>query len=448
MNFNNYNRHIDDRDRLMNKWRRAASPELRALIRDVITQLENYEKYFNLRKRARKADDRVTFDGCIEALVCDLIHRALTSENMKGRIAVSLDTSIKATRYKAITDSHQFPYIVDLMTKPEMDWLEVCEIGGWQIGKRTAVRATERLIGRIDHWDIETTDIELKGEQEIVIQKTGKHDPKNAIDGRAEWIDYKESNLSKKYRREVREINEQLRTADIGYTGTRLIDLTDTRLQRYFNNASFKQGGRLFGGFWQQLRARQAKLVTINGEAIGEVDFECMQVALARAAAGVPHDLTADAYDIDVIDTKPGEEVIEWNPDRLRKGIKKLLASMLFSKRQLKRWPKETQCHFPPGTKVRHVCQAIEKAHPGLQDFWYTGAGYRFMFTESQILVRVLLKLKQAGVVALPKHDCVLVPYSKKYLASKIMRETFEELTGGRVSVTVNGSKLQSVSAA
>ncbi|MEX2126587.1 MAG: hypothetical protein WD795_22015 [Woeseia sp.] len=447
MNF--FNRHIDDRDRLMNKWRRAASPELIALVRDVATQLENYEKYLGLRKRARRTDDYEVFYGCVEALVCDLIHRALTSENMMGRIAVSMDNTVNATRYKAVTDSHQFPNIVRMMATPEMGWLEVCEIGnrygGWQIGKRTAVRAAARLLDRIDYWGIESHHIELKGEQEIVIQKTGKHDPKNTIDGRAEWIDYPESNIAKKYRSEVREINEHLRAKTISYTGERLVDLTDTRLQRFFNNASFKQGGRLFGGFWQNLKARQVRLVTINSEKVSEVDFECMQVALARAEAGVTHDLSTDAYNVDVIDTKPGEERSEWKTETTRKGIKKVFASMLFARKPFKRWPRETQTHFPPGTKLSNVTDAIERAHPDLSHLWYTGAGYRLMFTESQILVKVLLRLKEQGVIALPKHDCVVVPASRKHLAARIMRETFRELTGGAVGVTVDGSKLTSV---
>lgn len=429
----NYNRHIDDRDRLMNKWRWSATSELTALVRDVVVQLENYEKLAQLRKRARRPADYAIFYGCVEVLVCDMIHRALTSENMKGRIAISLDTSIKSSRYKAVTDSRQFPYIVDLMTKAEMDWLEVCSLGGWQIGRRTAVRATERLLDRVDFWGIEVTDMELRGDEEIVIQKRGKHDPHNRIDGRAEWLDYPDSNIATKYRREVREINEGLRAADILYTGGRLVDLTDTRMRRYFNNASFKQGGRLFGGFWQHLRARQVKHISIDGRAVAEVDFECMQVALARAAAGTPHDIWRDAYNITGYEDH-------------RAGIKKILASMLFTRKPLNRWPRETQCLFEPDTCIAEVCGAIERAHPEIADQFYCGMGFKHMFTESQVLVRTLLRLKEAGVVSLPKHDCVVVPENRANLAAKLMRESFEAITGGTVCVTVNGSKLLAVS--
>lgn len=423
-----FNRHIDDRDRLMNKWRRTDSAEMAAIVNNVAKQLENYERYFGLRQRERKAADRAVFMACVEALTCDLIHRALTSENMLGRIAVSMDRTVKAGRYKAPCDSKQFPQIVHLMAAPEMGFLGVCELGGWQIGKRTAVRAGGRLKEWIDYWGIEVTDLRLDGDEEIVIQKRGKYDPMNTVDGRAEWIDYPESNMSKKYRREVRTINEWLHKAQLDYSGGRLVDLSDKRLRRYFNNASFKEGGRLFGGFWQWLKSRQVRHITINGERIAEVDFETMQVALARASVGHPHDIWKDAYMV------PGFE-------QYRAGIKRVFASMLFAQKPLKRWPRDVQCLFPPGTSILSVCEAIEKAFPELSDLWYVGAGFRLMFTESQVLVQVLLRLIERGVVALPKHDCVLVPEKKAALAAKVMQETFEELTGGPVGLTVNGKR-------
>ncbi len=429
----------------MNKWRFSANTNLTMLTRDVVTQLENYEKYFGLRKRARRPADQQTFALCVEALVCDLIHRALTSEDGKGRIAVSMDRTIKASRYKAPCDSKQFPHVVNLMSTPEMGFLEVCELGGWQIGKRTAVRAAPRLLDWIDSYGVELEDMEIRGDQEIVIQKRGKHDPHNTVDGRAEWIDYPESNIAKKYRREVRTINDWWREQRITYTGDRLVDLTDKRVRRYFNNASFKQGGRLFGGFWQNLKSRQVSLVEINGEKIAEVDFETMQIAIARAAVGVPHEPDTDAYDFYFLDTKPGEEPFPWKSETLRKGIKKVTASMLFATRPLKNWPQNTQCHFPPGTKLKWVTAAIERAFPELAGEWNRGRGFNHMFTESQVLVKVLLRLKDAGIVALPKHDCVLVPASQAHRTARIMRETFEELTGGPVAVTVNGSKLRAV---
>lgn len=430
----NFNRYIDDRDRLMNKWRQAASSEMSALVNEVAHQLHNYENYFCLRKRERRANDMSIFRACVEALVCDLVHRALTSENMKGRIAVSMRTSIKSSRYKAPCDSKQFPIVVDLMSKPEMGYLDVCELGGWQIGKRTAVRAGERLLSRIDSWGIEVQDLRLSYDEEIVIQKTGRHDPRNVIDSRAEWIDYPDSNLSRKYRQQVRTINEMLEKANLRYHGGQLVDLSDKRLRRYFNNGSFNEGGRLFGGFWQHLKRRQVSLITIGPEDVAEVDFETMQVAIARAHARTPHNPNAilDAYHVE-----------GWTSHR--RGIKKVLASMLFAQKPLTRWPRETQCLFPPGTNILDVRNALERAFPEMEPCWYSGWGYKFMFTESQILVDVLLKLAEARVIALPKHDCVIVPKSKAALASRIMRESFESLTGGLVGTTINGRKLRAV---
>jgi hypothetical protein len=58
-------------------------------------------------------------------------------------------------------------------------------------------------------------------------------------------------------------------------------------------------------------------------------------------------------------------------------------------------------------------------------------------FEESQILVDVLLRLIDLGVVALPVHDAVVVPVSRAAQVKEVMLEVFSSHTSMEGSVEV-----------
>jgi hypothetical protein len=61
---------------------------------------------------------------------------------------------------------------------------------------------------------------------------------------------------------------------------------------------------------------------------------------------------------------------------------------------------------------------------------------------ESQILVKVLLSLREKGIVALPIHDAVAVPASAMGPAREVMIGHFRDATG--LEVKVNDERLLS----
>ncbi|MET0722605.1 MAG: hypothetical protein ABWY64_17480 [Tardiphaga sp.] len=69
-------------------------------------------------------------------------------------------------------------------------------------------------------------------------------------------------------------------------------------------------------------------------------------------------------------------------------------------------------------------------------DLFYTGAGHRMMFVESEIMMRVLLRLKEAAIVALPVFDAVIVKASSEEHIKQVMMELFTAATG--LGVLVN----------
>ena len=62
--------------------------------------------------------------------------------------------------------------------------------------------------------------------------------------------------------------------------------LYDRSLYRVFNNNDFGQGGRFYGGWWQNIKSDYRKFITINWYPIKEVDYSGMQVAMLYAMEG------------------------------------------------------------------------------------------------------------------------------------------------------------------
>ena len=73
---------------------------------------------------------------------------------------------------------------------------------------------------------------------------------------------------------------------------------------------------------------------------------------------------------------------------------------------------------------------AIENEHSGIAHMlFYTGIGHYLQFMESQILVEVLLKLIDNGIIALPVHDAVFVGWTHVYKSKQVMEQVFLDMT-------------------
>jgi hypothetical protein len=282
---------------------------------------------------------------------------------------------------------------------------------------QSTMRAGARLRTRIQKFEIELADLGLNKGQETIVLKRSKE---SRWDG-GEWIQYKDDENTVRFRNEMERVNDGLAKADIWFEGTtkngRPVDHTDRFLRRYFNNGSFQQGGRIFGGFWQALsKAERASGLTIDGEDIVTLDYAQMapRVLYGLAGATPPE---GDAYII------PG---YEWH----REGVKKVFNALRFTDRPPERFPLGTRKLFPDRATIGEVLGLLSEKHRPIAHLFGTGIGFRDMFIESEILVDVLLQLLDQGITALPVHDAVIVAKSKAPIASEVMLAVFYAHTG------------------
>ena len=66
----------------------------------------------------------------------------------------------------------------------------------------------------------------------------------------------------------------------------RYVEMTRVRLHRVFNNGSFEQGGRFYGGWWQAIPSRYRRYITINEYATREFDYSNLHAAMLYARVG------------------------------------------------------------------------------------------------------------------------------------------------------------------
>jgi hypothetical protein len=417
-------------DTWLNPERAPKTERARAVVGEVLHQVQNYEAFKELRQRARKSTDQQLFETTITAVIADLIHFHLAGRS--GGLVVTRSKTIlgKRSRYQPPIYNATFPAILDRLSSPEMAFAEQSKghVFDFESGgrKRTTIRPGSRLISAIERAGLTFDDLCTTAGDEPIVLKTA---PRDWWDQSA-YVDYEDTDATRLYRRETVAINAWLEAADLSFDESAApdlkVDVSERRLRRIFTRESFESGGRLFGGFWQQLSKEvRREGVRIDGDEVRLLDYSQMNPRIAYGLAKTTPSMQ-DVYRV------PGFE-----DESCRVGIKKFFNAMLFATKPIIRMPKGTREKFSKGVSASQVAQAILKAHPVLK--FYQGGGHYIQFMESQIMVGLLLDLKDRNITALPIHDAVCVPLSRAEEARAAMVAIFRSTTGIDVQVNDEG---------
>lgn len=420
----------EHRDRPFNPDRLPRSDNVIEIILDVLNQVQNYEELRGLRKRKRKQYDQARFEAIVTAIVCDLIQRHLTKPGDWLAISLSKQVLSRKGRYDSPIMSKTLPDILERMSTPEMAFVEM-EKGNprytktWD-GRQTRIRAGEKLVSRIFDHEVTLYDLRQTPSKEVVILRA--HKPDNCKD--AKEIDYQDNRLTKQYRREVEAINDWLADADIDLDelelNGRLVDPGERRLRRIFNNGSFEAGGRLNGGFWQDMKKKgRNQAILIQGEGVVTLDYSQMAPTILYGLKGC-QPTQPDAYIL------PGLE-------KHRGQVKQVFNALLFKQKPTVRFPAGTRGDIPTRYKFSYVKESLCQAHEPIKHHFDTEIGYYVMFRESEILVDVLLALQKKGIVGLPIHDAVVVPRAREDEVREIMVDVFQDHMGIPIRVERDG---------
>lgn len=408
-------------DRWFNPLRAPRSEKLREVIATVTARLARYELKKGWRKRARRPNDQRVFERTVSAILCDLIFHELLECSDKA-VAFSRSNQLlgKASRYKPVAINKALPTVVDLLARSQFRYVKAVKGGKAFFEPSTSSHMTPgiALLKLIERHELGFEDLGETCDQETVVLKR----PKADYWDQGGKIEYEETQVTQRFRHQMGVINRWIAAAAVDVDPVVMNvygahDPTELALRRVFTQGRFDSGGRLFGGYWQKLSKYERKhWITIDAEQVTALDFSQMAPRLLYGRIGAAPALD-DAY------TLPGYE-------QHRDGVKQVFNAMLFSKTPLRKMPKGVGDKFRRGTRIDIVVAAIQRAHEPIAEHFLSGVGHDLQFMESELLVDLLLRLKDLGHVALPVHDAVVVKESVADCARAVMEELFLQHTG------------------
>jgi hypothetical protein len=198
----------------------------------------------------------------------------------------------------------------------------------------------------------------------------------------------------------------------------RKIDLTRTRLHRVFNNASFDQGGRCYGGWWQGVPKKWRPYMTIDNSPTRELDYSNLHPAILYARKGLP--LPTDAYVIEGIDPS------------FRGLIKETFNALLNAPDRRISGPtpwEQKENPLPEGWTFRRILQAVVESHAPIADYFYTGIGLKLQRLDSDVAADVMAEMMWRGKPVLPVHDSFIVYRAYFDVLRDVMLDTYKRRT-------------------
>ncbi|MBV0933382.1 hypothetical protein, partial [Marinobacterium weihaiense] len=173
-----------------------------------------------------------------------------------------------------------------------------------------------------------------------------------------------------------------------------------TQLRRIFSRGSMQQGGRFYGGWWQQLPERFRAHITINGEKTVEVDFSSIAYTILYAEKGYYIEAGSDPYDI-------GLPNWQGKDDQRRKVIKKFMNALINDYKGNYSLSKSLEAEI--GMSNSDLKAQVLKRHSAIADDLEAGKGLWTQFKDSQIAFSVMESLTKQDIPVLPIHDSFIV---------------------------------------
>ena len=201
---------------------------------------------------------------------------------------------------------------------------------------------------------------------------------------------------------------------------------THRTVYRVFNNGSFEEGGRFYGGWWQQIPSRLRQHITLNGMPTVEMDYSALHPRLIYAERNVQYE--GDPYDVG-LDGK-------FRP-LVKVTFQKLINGIGYPRRPR---PGSDEPSFDPddvGMSWRQFVDTIKDRYQAISDLFGTGIGLKLQRKDSDIAQAVMLEFNQLGVAMLPVHDSFIVPTRDYPDLHNAMTKSMEKHSGIRVPIKV-----------
>jgi hypothetical protein len=203
-------------------------------------------------------------------------------------------------------------------------------------------------------------------------------------------------------------------------------------VRRIFNNSSFDEGGRFFGGWWQQCPKEMREYIFIEGSHTSEIDYSGIHLVLMYAKLGVDYweEIGDDPYQI---------PTPSWWPEtmKLRDVAKKLLLIAINASDETKAYlafrnksPNGSEEKKMTNDQLSELLESLKLKHSRIADQLASGAGIFLMKTDSEVTSKIISHFVDLDVPILTIHDSYIVPLGYEYELLDVMKQAFVEVTG------------------
>jgi hypothetical protein len=384
-----------------------------------------------VQKRSWKDDEQLRFDYAVRYLLIDLWkkHHTHPDNHLSIQKNKNFYSALKQYRDPQLT-YRMAMHAFDGLQK--LDMIYVVQDGYYDRikmeGSLTRYKATYRLTEMFD---------ELEGHPAITLKPNIDIQTillRNKVDGRRQIVPYDEDKDTEQWRINLRKINLcfskhildlQIKDSEVSELQERLlldndkqpIDLTHKVLVRIFTNNSFKEGGRFYRGWWQNVPKEYRQFITIDSKKVTEYDFSQMNPNMIYDRYN--HELgSEDAY----------SRVA--GPDH-RDIVKQAFNAMFQASTTLNKKPDDINDIDLDAIKMswKELKEEILKAHKPIKDYFFKGLGNRLQFEDSCIAESVMLQFAHSDAPALPIHDSFIMHhgYGDKGGLEEVMRRAYFE---------------------
>ena len=401
------------------------------LTKEVVKLIEASEG----RSRSRTANEQLRFNHAVHVLLTDLWKAVKSTPIRECSINKRSGWYSENPRYRApLLTYKQMIAVFDGLLK--IGFIEVTREGYFDRtiyqGKTTRFVARDELLERLQELDGHPAiSIKPDMDAETIILR-------NKVDDKKVLQEYEDTPATERHRANLKKINScflkhwcdlEVQDTELAKLEARIanhvtkepIDFSQRTLVRIFSNGSFKQGGRFYRGWWQNVPSEYRKYITIDEKRTAEFDFSQLNPHLLYHSKYKQLG-SVDAYDR-VLD---GEH---------RKIVKQAFNAMVQASTPLKNCPRDIDMS---GVAMNwpELRERILKAHKPIADLFFSGVGNHLQFQDSNIAERVMLHFADMDAPALPVHDSFILhhAYGESGEVEEAMRKAFFEVTGENIS--------------
>ena len=400
------------------------------LILEITKMIEGVEG----RKRSRTPDEQPRFQYAIRHILTDLwkashsipmsecsINRrsGYYSENPRYR-----DPSLTYKQVRAAFEGLQSLGLIKITKEGHFDHVRL-------EGSLTRYVARDELQERLQ---------QLEGNPALSIKPDLDRETvvlRNTIDGHKKAVAYDDTPKTEEYRENLKTIHKcflkhwadlEIKDNEVAALAERInrhedklpIDFSSRTLVRIFSNGSFKEGGRFYRGWWQNVPSEYRKYITLDMKKTCEYDFSQLNPHMLYFAYNKELG-SEDAYDR-VFD---GEH---------RDLVKAAFNAMLQANTPLTSCPNDIDPSLAD-ISWKELRERVIAAHKPIEHLFFSGEGNKLQFEDSCIAESVMLQFAAIDAPALPVHDSFIMHHGYGGELEEAMRRAFHERRGSDIPV-------------